>query len=91
MNRVQVSVQRLVRNVLLLQDVAEMDLVSQTMLCDTLDCLNEYMEALNSKDSKTVSDYQERRKEIFDSIVLFQVLKMVYDPERLGITPLIKK
>ena len=87
----QNSVQRLVRNVLLLQDVAEMDLDSQTMLCDTLNFLNEYMEALNIKDSKTVSDYQKRRKEIIESIVFFQVMKMVYDPERLGISPLIKK
>ena len=82
MSQIQNSVQRLVRNVLLV-DLEHMDTNDNTLICDTLDFLNDYIEAINSNNTQTIQDYKEKRKAILQSAVFYEVLKCIYDPERL--------
>ena len=84
MNQIQISAQRLLRNILL-NDSDHLDTNSNTVICETLDFLNQYIEAINNHDTETLQEFKERRDTIIQSVVLYEVLKMVYDPKRLNI------
>lgn len=78
MSKTHLLVQRLIQNTLLLETSNDLPIIDELLVS-----VNEWMEAVNAGDEQLLNEMKDQQKIILEAIVFHQVLKMVYDPERL--------